>query len=66
MAWQVVSAGALDALSLQRWHRKNPLKVRENKQEQWKVKAGVEGTWVTIEGSGPPLPTLLGGWWEQG
>lgn len=40
--------------------------VRENKQGQWKVKAGVGGTWVTMEGSGPPLPTLLGSWWEQG
>lgn len=32
LAWQVVFAEALDALRLQRWHRKNPLKVREDEQ----------------------------------
>lgn len=32
LAWRQVFAGALDAASLQRWHRRKALKVREDRQ----------------------------------
>lgn len=52
LAGRKVFAGALDAsLSLQRWHRRKPLKV-EDRQGWGEVRVGVEVTWLTIGGSG--------------
>lgn len=44
LAWQPVFAGALDALCLQRRHRRKPLRVGEDRPGE--VRAELEDTWV--------------------